>query len=357
MNICFVGHFSGGGTERITYQLANELVKRTDMSIYILNLGTNAPAFPLSGEIKYVHLGFTSLIKRVVELRKILLCNQIEVLVSIEALLGIYTIPATLGTGVKNIVWEHANYFQTQGSRWTRLIRKYWLRYADYYIVLTQRDLKNFKENEQIRCPIDFIYNPVKTLSDVATAYNVNNKIILSAGYLRPIKQFILIPRIFAPISKSNPDWQWHIYGDGAPEVISELKTEIAKYGLQERIILQKRTANMDAVYASAGIYVLTSRQEGLPTVLLEAQLHGIPCVSFDIETGPDEIIDNGINGILVPPYDTSAMSNAISQLIKDEHLRMSFSKNTANSLNKFDFELSINKWTNIIRKCYAKNS
>ena len=322
--------------------------------VYVLNTNRSHPIFPLHKGIIYVNLKKLNLLSRIVELKHFLLLNKISVVISIEALMGIYTIPATIGTDIKNIVWEHANYFQMQGSRWTHLIRKLWLRYADYYIVLTQRDLQNFKCHEKICCPIDFIYNPVKTLNQIST-YNADSKIILSAGHLRPIKQFMLIPQIFAPIVRSNPDWQWHIYGDGSIDAVSELEAEIAKYGLQGKIILKGRSVDMDVAYNSAAMYVLTSRQEGLPTVLLEAQLHGLPCVSFDIETGPDEIIDDGVNGLLTPPNDINAMSNSILKLINNKHQRLIFSKNTKISLVRFDFENSINKWIHVIQQCYEK--
>ena len=85
---------------------------------------------------------------------------------------------------MRNIVWEHANYYQTQGSRWTRLIRKIWLIYADQYIVLTQRDLKNFHNNERfIRCQLDYIYNPY-SVSPVNYRYLLDNKRIVSVGHV-----------------------------------------------------------------------------------------------------------------------------------------------------------------------------
>lgn len=352
MNICFCGHFSGGGTERITFQLANELVKDLSFNVYILNTNSSHPTFPLSSKVKYINCSSCAVFKRILQLRHILVSNKIDLLISIEALMGIFSIPATIGTKVKNIVWEHANYYQMQGSRWTSLIRKIWLYYANYYIVLTKRDLKNFTQNEKIHCPIDFIYNPVKVLKKIHREYDIKSRIIISAGHIRPIKQFILIPQIFSLISNENIDWQWHIYGDGSEKDILELKAEIAKYKLQDKVILKGRSENMDDAYSSAALYVLTSRQEGLPTVLLEAQLHGLPCISFDIETGPDEIIDNGFNGYLISPYDVQAMADSIRDLLEDPNKRMFFSKNTRTIYDKFDFNRSVIKWISVIKQC-----
>ena len=356
MNICFCGHFSGGGTERVTFQLANELINDCHINIFIVNVGSSESTFELSSKVVLKNLQHGNLFSTVLQIRHLLKFYKIDILISVEALMGIYCIPATIGTNVKNIVWEHANYYQKQGCRWTSLIRKIWLYYANYYIVLTKRDLKNFTQNENVHCPIDFIYNPVRILRDIQKEYDINSRIIVSAGHIRPIKQFILIPQIFSLIGNENKDWQWYIYGDGSEEEILKLKVEIAKYKLQDKIILKGRSKNMDEVYSSASLYVLTSRQEGLPTVLLEAQLHGLPCISFDIETGPDEIIDNGFNGYLVSPYDVQAMANSIGDLLKNHDKRKLFSKNTRSIYDKFDFDRSIIKWKSVIRQCGNMN-
>lgn len=349
MNICFCGHFSGGGTERITLQLANELIADEDFSVTIINTGEKAFAFPVHDRINVQKTTGRSLRNKISEIRKLIKHYKIDVVITVEALAGIYTIPATLGLKVKNIVWEHANYFQTQGSRWTRLIRKLWLRYAEGYVVLTKRDLKNFTENESPRCEIRQIYNPVRLLSETSGKYDSSSHIIISAGHIVPIKQFGLIPEIFAPVSKRHPGWAWHIYGDATDEIRDDLEKKIEDYGMSGRIILKGRTADLDRIYDTAAMYVLTSRQEGLPTVLLEAMMHGLPCVSFDIETGPDEIITNGVNGYLVPPDDIVGMSDIIEELISDKDKRICLSENTNRIFQRFDYDGSVSEWKNLL--------
>lgn len=349
MKICFLGSYSGGGTERITFNLASELAKLPNYDVCLLNTGSSNPRFDLSGKVSFKRLcELTSkqgLINRIKALRKYLQKEKFDIVVSIEALTGIILIPATIGLKCKVIVWEHANYFQSQGSRWTRLIRKIWLRRANAYVVLTKRDKKNFETYEKPRCPIIQIYNPV-TIKQ-SSEYDALSKRIISAGHLLPIKQFHLIPQIFAPIAQKYPDWIWHIYGEG-PER-QHIESEIVKYGLEGRVILEGATDDIDSEYAKAALYVLTSRQEGLPTVLIEAQMHGLPAVSFDIETGPDEIIGHGKSGYLANAQDIEDIAEKIETLISDSSLRESFSKNAVKNYICYDLKSVINEWRNLL--------
>ena len=348
-NICFIGSFSGGGTERVVFSLANKLVEHHDSEIFVLNNHRGQLTFDLSSRVHYTEIKCSGVWRKIHDIRQYIKNNDIGIVVSIEALMGIFTIPATIGSGVRNIVWEHANYYQTQGSRWTRLIRKIWLIYADQYIVLTQRDLKNFHNNERfIRCQLDYIYNPYSVKPENHT-YSLDSKRIVSVGHIRKIKNFIIIPSIFAKIADKFPDWTWHIYGSGQPAEEEALRQEIAKFHLQSKIIMEGRVNDLDTIYHGAGIYALTSLQEGLPTVLLEALSYNVPCVSFDMETGPDEIIDNGSSGLLVKAYNVADFAAALEKLMSDDTLRMQYSANAECSIQKFSVDLSMRKWREVL--------
>lgn len=348
--ILFYGSFTGGGTERITYNLASALAEKKQHDIYVMNTRPKMPRFNLSPKVTYCCLGnetrrHRSIIGTIFGVRRFIKNHDFDIVVSIEALPGIVLIPATFGLKCRTIVWEHANYYQTQGSRWTRIIRKIWLKIASRYVVLTKRDKNNFETHEHPRCPIVQIYNPVAITR--SGAYNSASTQIMSAGHLVSIKQFHLIPQIFASIASKYPKWTWHIYGEG-PER-AHIEAEIAKYGLQNRVLLEGAFSEIDSIYARSSIYVLTSRQEGLPTVLIEAQMHGLPAVSFDIETGPDEIIIPDVTGFLIKPYDTESMSMKIEELIEGEQLRRDLSSETTRLFEKFSFQSSVEQWQQLI--------
>ena len=94
---------------------------------------------------------------------------------------------------------------------------------------------------------------------------------------------------------------------------------------------------------------VLTSYREGLPLVLLEANAIGLPMVSFDVFTGPNEIIVDGENGFLVTPYDCEDMAKKISCLIEDKELRKRQAKNTEKYIDKFSYKRIIEQWKQVI--------
>lgn len=349
MKICFVGGYSGGGTERVTFNLASALAELPDYEVCVLSTGVSAPRFNLSKKVRFYRLRDfslkTSLLNRIKCLRNHIRKEKFDIVISIEALTGILLLPATIGLKCKTIVWEHANYFQTQGSRWTRLVRRIWLRRAAAYVVLTKRDKRNFETFEKPRCPIIQIYNPISIKKH--SGYDTSSKRIMSAGHLLPIKQFHLIPQIFAPIASKYPDWTWHIYGEG-PER-QHIETEIAKYKLEGKVILEGATEDIDTEYAKSAIYVLTSKQEGLPTVLIEAQMHGLPAVSFDIETGPDEIIEFGKTGFLIEDGDINGLTEKLYRIISNSTLRAMFSENALKISEKLSQSLILEQWQKLL--------
>lgn len=348
MKICFLGNFSSGGTERATFLLANALDKLYD--VHIVNTSNFKPTFELIG-VKMDYLENGSIFNRIVFLYKYLKKNKIDILISVEALSGVFSIPAVFLSDCKHIVWEHANYYQNQGSKYIQKIRQLELKIADAYVVLTERDLNNFKNNFKIhhRCKLEYIYNIAdeKKLND----YDINSKTIMSAGHIRKIKNFIIIPDIAKLVFEKHPDWCWKIYGGENGEQYPELKQKIKNYGLEKNVLLCGRCNNMDKAYQEASLYVMTSLQEGLPMVLLEAKSNGLPLISFDIETGPSEIIKDGINGYLVQSYDVEIMAAKINELIENPKLRKFMSDSSSVDLQKFDKKAVVDSWINLIEE------
>ena len=96
-------------------------------------------------------------------------------------------------------------------------------------------------------------------------------------------------------------------------------------------------------------MYVMPSYREGLPLVLLEAKENHLPIVSFDVMTGPREIVQDGIDGILVPPTDTKALGEAMCRLIENDVLRQSMSDHSWDNLEKFSKGKILEQWEAVI--------
>ncbi len=138
-------------------------------------------------------------------------------------------------------------------------------------------------------------------------------------------------------------DWKLKLVGDG--ECRDELNTLVNDLGLYDSVELTGVQKDMEAVYRNASLLALSSRYEGLPMVLLEAEAHGIPAVSFTCKCGPRDVITDGVNGRLVPAKDVEGLAKAIDELIHDpETLRRMGAAAYADS-SRWDPEHIMEQW------------
>lgn len=98
-------------------------------------------------------------------------------------------------------------------------------------------------------------------------------------------------------------------------------------------------------MYKSASIYAMTSRYEGLPMVLLEAQSYGLPIVSFDCKCGPKDIIDEGENGFIVDDGNITLLAVRMAELMNDRSLRIRMGEKARVSILKYDETTVMDKW------------
>ncbi|MEI7423470.1 MAG: glycosyltransferase family 4 protein [Prolixibacteraceae bacterium] len=161
-----------------------------------------------------------------------------------------------------------------------------WLLYPrlDLLVSLTQKDLPRLKKhNPQVRV----IPNPLTFYPEQPA--ELKNKIILAVGRIDFLKGYDLMLEVFERFCRTNPDWHLRIIGDGPLK--AEIERIAEKKGLSDRFTIFPASNNIEKEYLEASIFLMTSRSEGLPMVLLEAQACGLPIIAFDCETGPAEII------------------------------------------------------------------
>jgi glycosyltransferase involved in cell wall biosynthesis len=143
---------------------------------------------------------------------------------------------------------------------------------------------------------------------------------LLAVGRLRRQKGFDTLIRSFARIARDCPDWTLRICGGGPWR--SKLEQLVVEQGLEGRVVLAGRNTRIAEEMEKASIYVLSSRFEGFPMVMIEAMSKGLPVVSFDCPTGPREIVHDGVTGLLVPDQDEGALAVAMLDLIRSESRR-----------------------------------
>lgn len=164
--------------------------------------------------------------------------------------------------------------------------------------------------------PIRTIPNPVRDVKLHPTIPRKN--FILAVGRLDDhLKGF---ERLVAVMPFVDQQWTLRLVGGSTDP---KLERKIIDLKLEGRVMLAGKIQDLDPVYAEAGIFVIPSLSEGFPNALCEAMCAGLPCVSFRFVAGPEDLIEHGVNGILVDDGNIQAMAGAINTLIQNHELRM----------------------------------
>ena len=150
---------------------------------------------------------------------------------------------------------------------------------------------------------------------------------------------------VFKIINEKHSDVKLKIVGEGLQR--KELEEKIEKLNLKDKVILTGRVSSQEVKgqMNTSSVFVLTSLCESFSLVLCEAMEVGLPCVSFNIDVGPKEIIQNGINGYLIDNRDVKDMALCIENLLIDENEWNKISKNSIESVKKYYSESVVNEW------------
>lgn len=354
--ICF---FSGditnsGGTERVGTIIANELSKCTDFEVSFVSLVEKCeePFFKIDKNIQRFKLfsepvrGLTNTHKICSRLIKLVKKEKIEIIIDIDGILDMYSLIAKLFTGVEVISWEHFNYYQHPTVGYRKYTRWLASKFSDGIITLTEEDKNYYLKNLNVKCKIEAIHNPITNLHQIKE-YNKYSKIILSVGRLTHQKGFDILIEVAKEVFYKHSDWSWIILGEGEERL--NLEKKIKEYGLESNIKLIGNVSNVEDYYMKTGIFVMTSRYEGLPMTLLEAKTYQLPVISFDIKTGPRECIIDKVNGFLVSSFNIDEMSEKINELIENPNKRIEMSQNALCGVENFELNNIINKWKKIL--------
>ncbi len=160
------------------------------------------------------------------------------------------------------------------------------------------------------------IPNPVKM--DLPEPYvGKRTKTVVNYCRLTAQKNLGLLIDAFSDFHKTHPEYQLHIYGEG--ELRQELVEKIQEMGLSHCAAISNFDAHIHEKIVDAGMYVSTSDWEGFPNSLLEALSIGLPCISTDCDFGPRDLIENNVNGILIPMNDRQALYEAMCRIAEEE--------------------------------------
>jgi glycosyltransferase involved in cell wall biosynthesis len=347
---------SNGGIERVTSLIADEFIKK---GIQVHAIGyqpfeIEKRVYKWNSEVCFFDLlknkesMKTGIFKAIPRLRRYLNNNNIEILIACGHVYAPLAGLAAFSLKTKTVYWSHSSLFGEEVRAFKKLNEQFGSFLVNTVISLTKTDELNYKK-KTLASNVVQIYNPVdKNLLLNTSPYEPDTKKIISVGRLDDQKQFHThLLDVAEIVLKNNPEYTWHIYGRGALE--GQIRKKINMLGLNGRVILEGNVTNLYELYSNYSIMVMTSAYEGFPMTLLEGLAKKIPLISFDVQTGPNEIIIDGVNGFLIPAFNCQQMANKIEILIQKKTKRISFSKANETLVEQFKIDKIMDKWVTLI--------
>lgn len=340
-----------GGTEHAIVRTAN-LWRSMQHPVTLVILDESREIyFPVDPSVQIIHaplhFGITnsgnkisrklSLWRHIRKLKKLLNNIDPDVVISTEYHFAIAQVMASGNAAHPLLSWEHHHFHELKKNRfWEFLFRKYYPR-LNRVVCLNSSEAALFEKAGAATIVIPNFISIQKNATP-------GQRLILTVARLSEVKGIDRLLQVATIVLKNHPDWQWLLIGDGPMQDIVE--ETILKEQLQNKLILRPpQGPDLTATYKTAAFYVMTSRNECFPMVLLEAMSHGLPCVAFDCETGPRHIIENSVNGLLVEEGDVNAMATAVSGLMTDADLRNKMGAAATDRMKTFAPTAVYEKW------------
>jgi glycosyltransferase involved in cell wall biosynthesis len=342
-----------GGAEKTAVKLANQFVIRgQDISIWVRELSTNDLRHELDPRIKIKVIGGGGFLSTSFKL-----CKQLSQTDVASFLVFNYFLLAPLVISkyifLKNykinyrIISSLSLKTNTEGGAgkqyFARLIVRTFAPFADSIIAqcsAMKEDAARFLVIPENR--IKTIYNPVAKVE--ISHPKPKTMEVLFIGRLIPIKGIHYILESFIEVVKSEPSATLRIVGDGP--LMNVLKDKIKDFDLTNKVKIEGYKSEVNSFYQNAKVTVLTSSREGFPNVLVESINNGTPVVSFNCQTGPSEIIVDGLNGFLIPLFDTNELTKKILITLRSDFDPYQI-KLTA---RKFDLDLITDEYMKICK-------
>lgn len=168
-----------------------------------------------------------------------------------------------------------------------------------------------------------------------------------TSARLEPLKRIDQLLEAFASICDQLLDWDLVILGDGPLRTV--LESQVNALGLGARIHFSGWVGNPAEWYERTDLFVFSSHSEGFGMVLAEAMAYGLPCVAYDCDAGPADIVRDGVDGAVVPVGDVTALADRMRALALDHSQRVEFSQRAREVLMRFGNKAVLERWHELI--------
>ena len=334
MNICFFhSSMQPGGIERTISLLANMYVQNGD-KISIITLDNRDSFYSISPDVQQYHFGLSGnsqsafqAVKRnfrtVAAFRNAIKSIRPDVIVTFGANTELTAYLAKIGLSIKLIGAERANPFYRTESFWSKNACRIAKR-CDGFLFQTQGAASYYPESVQKKALV--VQNGIDSaIYERLDQPWPSRKNICSVGRMDTDKGIDDVIRTFAIVHERAPQIVLDLYGDG--EKRNELEDLATSLRLSNHVIFHGQCNTMPEEYAEHRIFLMMSRSEGFPNVLLEAMASGCVCVAGNCNFGPSELIRDGENGFLVPVGDCEAAAERVLFALENDEIAQSISQ------------------------------
>lgn len=327
-----VGSLAAGGTERVVAILASDWAARGHSVCVLTYSGDSPDHYWVRGSVERRRISLLwnsvglavkikDLFRRWLLLRNAVVSYRPDVIISFGEMTNVRVLLSTFGSGLPVVASERIDPRQFPIPRIWRLLRR--LSYPLAAALVVQTDsVATWAQRVVPRNRVAVIPNPLPAASTPQSRPSLlgNRKTVLAAGRLDRQKGFDLLLQAYAMAGLPTDQWQLVILGEGPERAALELQS--TELRLSDAVVMPGVVADPSCWMQHSDLFVLSSRFEGFPNVLIEAMNAGLAAIAFDCASGPSEILSHDRNGVLVAPGDIASLASAIRRLASDAGLR-----------------------------------
>jgi glycosyltransferase involved in cell wall biosynthesis len=354
----------GGGAERVAALLCNHWVEQGhQVTLMPTFSGRGDCLYPLDERVQLDYLAdrvgsrsrsALNKLRRYGALRRAIREIGPDVIISFLPHVNVAAVLSAWGLRIPVVVSERVHP-PTMLLGWgLEALRRFAYPRAAHVIVQTGRALDWLQDccpkarGRVIPNPVVYPLPAADPFQEPASVVDETRRVVLAVGRLDVQKGFDQLLAAFGGLAQRYPEWDLVILGEG-PER-GRLEAQRDGLGLSGLVHLPGRAGNPGDWYARADLYVMSSRFEGFPNALVEAMAHGLPAVSFDCETGPADIIREGVDGYLVPPAEgAEGLARAMETLMGDDEKRHGTGKAAVAVRKRFAPERVMAAWDEVL--------
>lgn len=347
----YIGNLSRGGAERVIVNLA-AYFKVCGYCVTIVTKEEDTDEYPVPNGVRRILADITgkevsrsrivNLYRRIAKLRSIWKDIQPDYIVSFIKKNNFMAVVSSFGMRIPVIVSVRSNPAREYPDVLTRFLANVLFKHAAGVVLQTQMAKSFFKPAVQKKAVV--LPNSLSETFLQSHDIGTRRKEIVWVGRMDSNKNPTMLLHAFLEMAGQYPEWSLKYVGDGV--LLEKLKDTCQNSEYGKRVSFLGSVKDVAEVVRESSVFVLTSKQEGMPNALIEAMVSGLAVIATDCPCGgPAELIENGENGILIPVEDEKALKEALIHYMSDAEYRKKMGQKALCLIDRVHPDIVNRKW------------